>query len=107
MSQYEFESNHDGDWDDNEEVAWNEADWQDFLRKSDKEVARFITVYNKVKKNPDRLDAAASLMGWHRDDWSSTDEIDMDVDEIQQLRPLDIDEVKKMDHNSNYLVSVK
>ena len=51
MSQYEFESNHDGDWDDNEEVAWNEADWQDFLRKSDKEVARFITVYNKVKKN--------------------------------------------------------
>ena len=54
MSQYEFESNHDGDWDDNEEVAWNEADWQNFLRKSDKEVARFITVYNKVKKNPDR-----------------------------------------------------
>ena len=31
MSQYEFESNQDGDWDDNEEVAWNEADWQNFF----------------------------------------------------------------------------
>ena len=67
MSQYEFESNQDGEWDDNEEVAWNEADWQNFLRKSDKEVARFITVYNKVKNDPDRLDAAATLMGWQRD----------------------------------------
>ena len=97
MSQYEFESNHDGDWDDNEEVAWNEADWQNFLRKSDKEVARFITVYNKVKENPDRLDAAAALMGWHRDDWSSTDEIDMEEEDLQQIRPLDVDEIRKMD----------
>ena len=97
MSQYEFESNQDGDWDDNEEVAWNEADWQNFLRKSDKEVARFITVYNKVKNDPDRLDAAATLMGWQRDDWSSVDEIELEEDEIQQARHLELDEVRKID----------
>jgi hypothetical protein len=97
MSQYEFESNHDGDWDDHEDIAWNEADWQKFLRNSDKEVARFIAAYNKVKSDPDRLDATATIMGWHRDDWSSMDEIDMDDEDLQKIRPVDIEEVRKMD----------
>ena len=53
-----------------------------FSFNSDKEVARFMTAYNKVKDQDDRLDAAASLMGWHRDDWSSTDEIELDENDF-------------------------
>ena len=40
MSQYEFENHSDGDWEDNGEIAWNEADWQKFLRNADKEVSK-------------------------------------------------------------------
>jgi hypothetical protein len=97
MSQYEFESNQDGDWDENEDIAWNEADWQHFLRNCDKDVARFIAAYNKVKSSPDRLDAAATIMGWHRDDWSSSDDIDMEEDEVSLLRPMDLDDIRKME----------
>ena len=32
MSQYEFESNNEGEWEENGDIAWNEADWQKFLR---------------------------------------------------------------------------
>ena len=70
MSQYDFESNYDGDWDDGGEIAWNESDWQRYLRDSDKEVSRFIAVYNSVREKTDRLDEAAHLMGWDNDDWS-------------------------------------
>ena len=92
MSQYEFDNNQEGDWEENEDIAWNEADWQNFLRKSEKEVSRFISAYNKVKNEPDRLDAAAVIMGWHRDDWSSIDEFDLEDEEeiIRNPKPLDL-----------------
>jgi hypothetical protein len=96
MSQYEFENNNEGEWEENEDVAWNEADWQKFLRNADKEVSRFISAYNKVLDDPDRLDAAAAIMGWHRDDWSSIDE-ELDEEEIKQLRPVEMEELKNMD----------
>ena len=67
MSQYEFENNQDGEWDDSGDIAWNEADWQRFLRNADKEVSKFISAYNKVSDQQDRIDATAAIMGWHRD----------------------------------------
>ena len=36
MSQYEFEGSNEGDWDEGGDLAWNESDWQVFLRNSDK-----------------------------------------------------------------------
>jgi hypothetical protein len=95
MSQYEFENNNEGEWEENEDVAWNEADWQKFLRNADKDVSRFISAYNKVFEDPERLDAAAAIMGWHRDDWSSIDE-ELNEEEIKQLRPVEMEELKKM-----------
>lgn len=97
MSQYEFEGSNEGDWDDTGDLAWNESDWQVFLRNSDKEVVRFMTAYNQVKGQDDRLDAAASLMGWHRDDWSSTDELEFDENDLPVLKPLDPEEINSMD----------
>lgn len=97
MSQYEFEGSNEGDWDDAGDLAWNESDWQVFLRNSDKEVVRFMTAYNQVKEQDDRLDAAASLMGWHRDDWSSTDELEFDENDLPVLKPLDQEEINSMD----------
>ena len=97
MSQYEFESNNEGEWEDNGDIAWNEADWQKFLRKSDKEVSRFISAYNKTKNEPDRMDAIAAIMGWQHEDWASIDDIELDEEQMKQLRPLDIEEVRQLD----------
>ena len=97
MSQYEFEGSNEGDWDENGDLAWNEADWQLFLRNSDKEVARFMAAYNKVKNQDDRLDAAANLMGWHRDDWSSADEIELDENDLPVIKSVDMEDLGNMD----------
>ena len=97
MNQYEFEGSNEGDWEEGGDLAWNESDWQVFLKNSDKEVARFIIAYNKVKDQDDRLDAAANLMGWHRDDWSSSDEIELDENDLPLIRPMEIEEVNNMD----------
>ncbi len=97
MNKYEFEGSNEGDWEEGGDLAWNESDWQVFLKNSDKEVARFMTIYNKVKDQDDRLDAAANLMGWHRDDWSSSDEIELDENDFPLIRPMEIEEVNNMD----------
>ena len=66
-------------------------------RKSDKEISRFIAAYNKSKEAPDRLDAIASIMGWQNEDWASIDDIEMDEEQMRQLKPLDMEEVRHMD----------
>ena len=96
MSQYDFENNQEGEWDDSGEVAWNEADWQKFLRNSDKEISKFISAYNKVSDSHDRLDAAAAIMGWHREDWSSQDD-DLDEEEIKQIKSVEMEELNKIE----------
>ena len=57
MSQYDFDSNQEGDWEEPENTAWNEADWQSYIRKSDREVSSFITAYNRCRNEPDRLES--------------------------------------------------
>ena len=85
MSQYDFDNFHfDGEWDDAGEIAWGEAEWQKYLRDSDTEITRFITVYNGVIERPDRLDEAAHLMGWDREDWAIGDEEEEGVEEEGQ-----------------------
>ncbi|MGE9294381.1 hypothetical protein [Ruficoccus sp. ZRK36] len=70
MSGFDFENFSDGDWDQNEELAWNEYDWQRYLRQNEREISDFLTHYHKLKHEPDHLDAIARIMGWDREEWS-------------------------------------
>ncbi len=70
MGNYEFEGHSDGDWDERGNVSWNEFDWQQYLRRQQKEVARFVTIYDRYLAEPDRLDQVAMEMGWEQEDWS-------------------------------------
>ena len=97
MSQYDYDNNQEGDWDEPENTAWNEADWQSYVRKSDREVSRFITAYNKSRNETDRLEATSKIMGWMKEDWSCLDDLDLDEDQIKEIRPVPLDEIQKMD----------
>lgn len=71
MSQYNQEGFHDGDWDERGDVSWNEADWQQFLLRQEKEVARFLRTYDAAQvSNVERLDWVANQMGWDSEDWA-------------------------------------
>ena len=56
------------------ESNWNEAQWRNYLRMTEKDSARFLSIYNTIKDKSNHLDEAASLMGWDGDDISLIDE---------------------------------
>src|SRR5690606_4220952 len=73
MSQHEFDSNQDGEWEDKGELAWNEFDWEKHLREHDREVTRFRELYDELLDTPHHLDEIARKMGWESEDWTPPD----------------------------------
>jgi hypothetical protein len=70
MSAHDFDNFPEGEWEDRGELAWNEFDWQQYLKQNDKEVARFLALYHQHEGRPERLDVVARLMGWGDEEWA-------------------------------------
>jgi len=76
MSNFNSDGGPENEWDDRGELAWNEFDWERYLREQDEAVNRYLQFYQASKGNPDRIDAVAEKMNWGQDDW--TDDADAD-----------------------------
>lgn len=74
MSNFNSDGSHEADWEDRGELAWNEFDWERYLREQDEGVQRYLAFYEAAKDESDRIDFVAEKMGWGQDDWS--DEVD-------------------------------
>lgn len=87
MSDPNFDHSEGGDWDEfSSEPIWGEFQWRNYLNSSDRDTARFLSIYNSLKDKPNHLDEVASLMGWDAQDMSMTDEftsIEVDLEEQQ------------------------
>ena len=82
MTNFNFEGQPDGDWDDRGNLSWSELDWQQFLHRREKEVARFLKFYDECPSPPtERLDWVARQLGWDSEDWSVSDFPDDEEDE--------------------------
>lgn len=86
MSNFDSDASFEGDWDEKGGLVWNEFDWKEYLREHDREIARFLTIYNSLKDQPDHLDETARQMGWELDDWS----VSLDGDD-DPLAPVDME----------------
>lgn len=75
MSESNFDHS-EGDWDEEftSEPNWSESQWRNYLKGSDRDTSRFLSIYNSVKDKPNHLDEVASLMGWDAEDISMTDD---------------------------------
>lgn len=91
MSNYDFDSNPEGDWEDRGDLAWNEFDWQHYLRQNEQEVVRFLSLYQKLKSQPNHLDDIAHLMGWDLSDWSMLDDFEENSEEPAQESTAEVD----------------
>jgi hypothetical protein len=81
MTNFNHEGQPEGDWDDRGNLSWSELDWQQFLHRREKEVARFLRFYDECPTpSTERLDWVARQMGWDSDDWSVSDFTDDDDD---------------------------
>ena len=74
MSDFDPESYSENDWDERGDLAWNEFDWERYLREQDDVLHRYLAHYEKLKADPARIDEVAHLMGW--DDGASSAEAD-------------------------------
>ncbi len=70
MSNFDSDGGPDGEWDDRGELAWNEFDWERYLREQDEAIHRYLRFYEAAKDSTDRIDEVAEKMGWGQDDWS-------------------------------------
>ena len=71
MSNFETDGPSDNEWEDRGELAWNEFDWEKYLREQDDVIHRYLAHYEQLKTHEDRIDETAHLMGWDEDSWSS------------------------------------
>jgi hypothetical protein len=71
MSNFETNGPSDNEWEDRGELAWNEFDWEKYLREQDDVIHRYLAFYEQLKGKDDRIDETAHLMGWDEDSWSA------------------------------------
>lgn len=71
MSNFETDGPSDNEWEDRGELAWNEFDWEKYLREQDDVIHRYLAHYERLKGHEDRIDETAHLMGWDEDAWST------------------------------------
>jgi hypothetical protein len=71
MSNFDPESPSDNDWEESGELAWNEFDWEQYLRNQDEVIQRYVAFYEQLRDHPQRIDEVAHLMGWDKEAWSS------------------------------------
>ena len=95
MSNPEFDGFSDHDWEEKGDLAWNEFDWERYLREQDSMIVTYLKHYETLQNHPERIDEAAHLMGWDQDYWTSDGADDDDerpaVEEDRELE-LDLDD---------------
>jgi len=64
MSDFDPESFSENDWDERGDLAWNEFDWERYLREQDDALHRYLAHYERLADDPGRIDEVARLMGW-------------------------------------------
>src|SRR6218665_3374338 len=89
MSKFETDGPSDNEWEDRGELAWNEFDWEKYLREQDDVIHRYLAHYEQLKDQDDRIDETAHLMGWDEDSWTSdpSDSLDRDDDDNESESP--------------------
>jgi hypothetical protein len=74
MSDFDSDNLSENEWEENGDLAWNEFDWEVYLREQEGAVHRYLGFYDSLKAGPDRIDEVADRMGWDRSDADEADE---------------------------------
>ncbi len=80
MSNFDSDGGPDFEWEDRGDLAWNEFDWERYLREQDDAIERYLKFYDACRLSAERLDEVAEKMNWSQDDWTD----DGDVEEAQE-----------------------
>src|SRR4051812_33716847 len=91
MSDFDTDGGPDNEWEDRGDLAWNEFDWERYLREQDDTIHRYLGFYEAFRQNPNRIDAVAEQMGWGQG-WSEDDDSAETPDEAEATEASEGDE---------------
>lgn len=74
MSDFDSDNLSENEWEENGDLAWNEFDWEVYLREQDSAIHRYLGFYESLKASPERIDEVADKMGWDRADAEEAEE---------------------------------
>ena len=104
MSNFDSDGGQEGEWEDRGEVAWNEFDWERYLREQDEAVSRYLRFYEACPSRPDRIDVVAEKMGWGQGDWSEESEASA-ADPARESNPPSSDDVYTLHKNPIFIAT--
>lgn len=70
MSNFDSGGGSDNQWDERGDLAWNEFDWERYLREQDEAITRYLQFYESYKNPTDRIDYVAEKMNWGQENWN-------------------------------------
>jgi len=70
MSNFDSDGGSDFEWEDRGDLAWNEFDWERYLREQDDAIERYLRFYEACRNSAERLDEVAEKMNWSQEDWT-------------------------------------
>jgi len=65
MSNFDSDAGPENEWNERGELAWNEFDWERYLREQDESIGRYLSHYEACRNSTDRIDEVAEKMGWN------------------------------------------
>lgn len=104
MSNFDSDGGSENQWDDCGELAWNEFDWERYLRDQDEAIQRYVRLYEACGSQPDRIDRVAEKMNWGQDDWSDDGSEDDEGDAAESAADRD-DEVYTLHKNPIFIAT--
>jgi hypothetical protein len=113
MSNFDSDGAQENEWEDRGDLAWNEFDWERYLREQDDAVHRYLGFYEACKDSADRIDDVAELMNWgtSEDEEESKSEVSTAEDEDDDDDSSDFDDEEGTDvytlHKNPIFISTK
>jgi len=71
MSNFDPDTPSENDWEERGDLAWNEFDWEQYLREQDDVLHRYLAFYEQLREHPERIDEVAHFMHWDEGVWTS------------------------------------
>ena len=65
MSNFDSDGGSENQWEERGDLAWNEFDWERYLREQDEAIGRYLRHYETCRHSADRIDEVADKMGWN------------------------------------------
>lgn len=92
MSNFNADGGSENQWEDRGELAWNEFDWERYLREQDEAVLRYVKFYEACRNVADRIDKVAEKMNWGQLEWTDDSAVvdDDEDDEEDDDSPEDV-----------------